>query len=163
MLDHVSDGDAAEIINLASRQYGGDYLVLFRGGQNKHHVFRRFFKRFQESIECRGGEHVHLVDYKHPVASVGRRHLHLVGQRPYIIHTIIGRGIKLDDVERTALVKVAARVAAIAGFAFGSAVGAIDCLGKNARARGLAHTTRAAEQIGMCKPVLRYRVFKRGG
>ena len=53
--------------------------------------------------------------------------------------------------------------AAIAGFAFGSAVGAIDCLGKNARARGLAHTTRAAEQIGMCKPVLRYRVFKRGG
>ena len=28
MLDHVSDGDAAEIINLASRQYGGDYLVL---------------------------------------------------------------------------------------------------------------------------------------
>ncbi len=52
VVDHVLYRDAVEIVDLASREDGGYDLVLFRCGEDENHVGRRFFKGFQECVEC---------------------------------------------------------------------------------------------------------------
>ena len=89
MLHHVVHRDALEIVHLASAQDCGQYLVLFGGGENENHVPGRFFESLEESVECRRGEHVHLVDDEDAVTAVLRRHVHLVHDVPYVVDRIV--------------------------------------------------------------------------
>ena len=51
MFGDVVDGDALEVEDLATRQDGGDNLVLLCGGQDELGIRRRLFQRLQEGIE----------------------------------------------------------------------------------------------------------------
>ncbi len=108
MVDHILYGDSVEVINLASRQNGREHLVLLCRGQNEHDIRRWLFKCLQKCIESRVGEHVHLVDYKHAVIGIDRRHLHLVDDIFHIVDTVVGCGVEFYDVKRRALVEFAA-------------------------------------------------------
>ena len=79
-LQVVDDGlyaHAVEIVHLATAQYGRQDFMLFRSGQDKDDIRRRLFQRLEESIECSRGQHVHLVDDEHLIASHLRRYAHL--------------------------------------------------------------------------------------
>ena len=54
--------DAGKIVPLAAGKNGGGHLLDLSGCQNKDDVGRRFFQRFEQRIECRCGQHVHLID-----------------------------------------------------------------------------------------------------
>ena len=134
-----------EVVDLAAGEYRGDDLLLFGGGEHEHHVARRLLQRLQKRVEGLRGEHVHLVDDKHLVASLHRRDTHLLGERAHGVDAVVRRGVELDDVERRAGVESLARVALVAGIAVGGQMLAVDGLGKDAGARGLAHSAGAAE------------------
>ena len=137
--------------------------MLFGGGEDKHCVFRRLFKSFQEGVECLGRKHVHLVDDKHSVAGRrGRSHLHLLYQIADSVDSIVGGGIKLKDIERGVGVELLAGVALVARLPLGREVLAVDGLGKYARTSGLANSAASAEQVRMGKFAARHCMSQRG-
>ena len=162
MVHDVVDRDPLEIIYLATAQDGGYHLVLFRGGQDKNGVGRRFLERLEECVEGLRSEHVHLIDHKHAIASRLRRHGHLVDYLPDIVDAVVGGGIKLHQIIRISLGYGHARLALSAGLPFGRGMQTIDCTGKDTCARGLADSARAAEQIGLRQPARRDRTAQRG-
>ena len=89
LLHHVVDGDAREVVDLATRQYGGDNFLLLGGGKNEDGVGGRLLKCLEECIECRRRQHVHLVDDKHAILSDLRRNLHLVDEVANVIYRVV--------------------------------------------------------------------------
>ena len=53
LFDNVGHGDACKVINLATRQDGGNNLLLLGGGEDEDSILGRFLKSFQERVECR--------------------------------------------------------------------------------------------------------------
>ncbi len=51
---------------------------------------------------------MHLVDYEHAVSALTRGYLHLLNELTYVVHTVVGGGVKLDYVQRVALIECAA-------------------------------------------------------
>ena len=92
---------------------------------------------------------MHLVDDEHLVASKLRRDARLLHQRLNVLDAIVGGGIQFEDVERTLLVERLATLALVAGLAVGCGILAVDGLGEDACAGGLAHATWAAEEVGV--------------
>ena len=89
---------ALEVVNLAARQDGGQNLVLLRCSEDEDDVCRRFFESLQKGIESLCGEHVHLVDDEHLVASHLGRDAGLVHQRLDVFHRVVACRIELKDV-----------------------------------------------------------------
>ena len=58
---------------------------------------RRFFERFQESVEGSRGEHVDLVDYIDAVFADLGRNLDLVHQVLYVLDSVVGGSVQLMD------------------------------------------------------------------
>ena len=108
VLHHIVDGDAVEVVDLAARKDSRDYLVLLRCGKDEDSVCRRLFERFQEGVERLRRQHVHFIDDEHAVASVRRRHEHLLHERLDIVDAVVRGGVELDDVQRAVLVELAA-------------------------------------------------------
>ena len=160
MVNHVAHGDALEIINLAPGEDGGDNLVFLGGGEDENHIARGLLEGFQESVESGWGEHVDLIDDKHPVAPLRRRNLHLLHELADVVDTIVGGGVKLYDVHGVAVVERTAAVALVACLSVGGRIGAVDCLGEDAGAGGLPHPARAAEEIAVGQTVGGYGIFK---
>ena len=125
-------GDAVEVENLATRQDGGQNLVLLRGGQDEHRVGRRLLKGLQKGIECRLTQHVHLVDDVHLVFALLRRNADLVHDAADVLHLVVGSRVEFKHIERHRLFLT---------------VKAVDGLGENPRRRGFPHATRAAEEV----------------
>ena len=140
-----------EVVYLAARQDGRQNLVLLGGGENKDDVCRRFLKRLEESVEGGRRQHVHLVDDENLVLAHLRRNACLLHERLDMLHRVVAGGIKLEDVVRALFGKSLAALALSACFAVLSGVHTVDGFGKDACASGLAHTARAAEQVGMGK------------
>ena len=87
-----------------------------------------------------------LVDDIDFVAACLGRDAHLAHQLANIVHTVVRGGIELEDVHRASLGKAAAALALAAGLGVGGEVGAVDGLGQNTGAGGLAHTAGTAEE-----------------
>ena len=136
--------------------------MFLGGGQNEDGVCGRLFERFEKGVECRGREHVHLVDDEDRVAAALRQDAHLFDQVADVVHRVVRRGVQFVDVERTILVERAARLAVVACLGpFG--MQAVDRLGEDARAGGLAHAARAAEEVGVRQLPALDGVFERRG
>ena len=69
MVDDARHRHTLEVVNLTTREYGGQNLVLFGRSENEDDVCGRFFQRFQKSVESRSRQHVHLVDDENLVSS----------------------------------------------------------------------------------------------
>lgn len=149
LLHDVGHRDAGEVINLATRQDGGDNLLFLSGGENEDGIVGRFLKGLKESIERRLRQHVNLIDDKNAVAAYLGRNEHLVGKVADVLHRVVARRVELQDIVGALLVKRQARLALVARLAVGTQALAVDSLGKDARAGGLAHAARPAKQIGM--------------
>ena len=153
MVGDVVDRDALEVIDLATRQDGRDHLVFLGGGQDENGVGRGLLEGFQEGVERRLGEHVDLVDDEDAVVAHLRGDVHLLGDRADVVDAVVGGGVEFDEVVGDAAVDRLARLAFAASLPFGSAVEAVEGLGEDAGAGGLAHASRTAEKICVRKPV----------
>ena len=85
------------------REDGGGHLVELRSGQNEHQVLRRLLQNLQQSIEGRGGEHVDLVHDVHPLLHIGRGVDGFVPQGPHLVDTVVGGGVQLQYIQKTAV------------------------------------------------------------
>ena len=89
MLHHVVDSDTLEVVHLATAEDSRQNLVLLCGREDEDHVLGRLLESLEECVESRRREHVDLVDDKHAVASLLRRHVHLVGDVADVVHRVV--------------------------------------------------------------------------
>ena len=154
--------DAAEAVPLAAGEDRRGDLLQLRRGEDEHQVLGRLLKYFQQGVERRGGEHVHLVDDVHALFyRRGREHC-LLPQGADVVDAVVGRGVQLHNVEHGAVRDAAARRAHPAGVAV-DLVLAVDRLGEDARAGGFARAARADEDICVRQAPGLHLVFQRLG
>ena len=129
-------------------------------GENEFHVRWRLLQRFQERVERRRRQHVHLVDDVDFVARLRRRVAHVFAKLAHLFDAIVARAVDLEHVETVAGGDFAAVVARVVR-GHGRSVHAIERFGQDPCGRRLADSARPDEQIGVCQAVLRDRVFQR--
>ena len=149
-----------EIKDLATGKNGRDDFVLLRGGQDELGVRGRLFQGLQESVESRCRKHVNLVDDVDFILSDLRGNPHLVDQTADVFYRVIGCSVQLVDVERSIVVEGTARLAFVAGLHVLGRVEAVDGLGHDACAGGLAYASRTAKQKGLRQGVVADGVFQ---
>ena len=121
-----------------------------RGGQNKNNVAGRFLHYFEQRIERRCGEHVHLVDNIYFVCADTGRVSRFIPQIPDIVHAIVGCGVDFHNVHHTAIVNtrtyraLSARVCAIPALT-------VHCFGEYLGAGRFTGAARACKQICMAQ------------
>ena len=135
--------------------------MLLCGRKYENRVCRRLFKGLEECVERLGGKHVYLVDDVDAVLAHLRRHPHLIHQVLDVLHTVVGGGIKLMNTVGTSLGERTAGLALSARFHIRRWVGAVYHFCEDSCRRGLAHTPRAAEKVGMRKLSTKNRVLER--
>ena len=154
--------NAGEIIALASGQNRRGHLVDLRGGQNKNNVAGRFLHYFEQRIERRCGEHVHLVDNIYFVCADTGRVSRFIPQIPDIVHAIVGCGVDFHNVHHTAIVNtrtyraLSARVCTIPALT-------VHCFGEYLGAGRFTGAARACKNVGMSYFVVQYLVLQRRG
>ena len=157
--DQVVLGHPAEIQSHAPGTDGLPHLLRIGGGQDENHMCRRFFQGFQEGVLRTGGKHVHLVDDVDLVPAHHRRIVHPVDQVPYIIHTVVGCGIHLDDIQKTAFLNSFAVLAFAAGkLPVRRIAGAVQGLRQNSGRGGLTRSPSAGEQVGLAH-IVRFQLM----
>ena len=105
------------------------------------------------------------MDFVHDVDAaldLGGRIDRLVAQGADAVHAVVGRGVELHHVEKAAAFDAEAARAAVAGVAVHGAF-AVDRLGENFGAGGLARAARAGEEIGVREPPLSDLTLQRRG
>ncbi len=138
-----------EVEALAARLDGFGDLLRVGGAQDEGNVPRRLFDGFQQSIEGRGREHMHLVDdVDLPFAA--RRGIAYAADDLFtdVLDARAACGIELVDIGVVALGNGLAFLAGAVGLGSG-AVFAKQRLRKDSGRCRLARTARAAEQVGM--------------
>ena len=79
---------------------------------------------------------------------------HLIDQTTDVFNGVVGSSVQFVDVERGVVVEGAARLAFVAGLHVLSRIQAVDGLGHDAGAGGLAHASWAAKQKGLRQSVV---------
>ena len=92
-----------------------------------------------------------------------RRDAGLLHQGLDLVNAIVAGGIQFKDVVGALLVESLAALALVACLAVFARVLAVDCLGKDAGTSGLAHTSRTAEEVGVCQLAALHRILQSGG
>ena len=102
---------------------------------------------------------MHLVDDVDLVPAHHRRIVHSVDQVPYIIHTVVGCGIHLDDIQKTAFLNSFAVLAFTAGkLSVRRITGAVQSLRQNSGRGGLSRSPGAGEQVGLAH-IVRFQLM----
>ena len=146
------DGDPPEIIPLASRKDGNGNLMRLRGGQDENNIRRRFLQCFQECVERPRRQHMNLIDNVHFIFSLRRTIRNFLPDLPYIVHSVVGRGINLNHIHGCAVLNTSAHITLIAWIAI-HRMFTVDRLGQNLCHRRLPGPTRTAEQVRVADPV----------
>ena len=149
----VIDSYALEVIDLTATEYGGENLVLLGGGEDEDWIGGRLFERLEQSIEGPLGEHVHLIDDIDAVLAYLRGYAHLLNESAYVLDGVVARRIQLVDIETALLIESHATFTLIAGIVLRRRVETVDCFCEDTCTSGFTHPSRAAEEIGMRKPV----------
>ena len=151
---------ALEAVPLAAREYRRRYFIELRRCKDEHQVLRRLLENFQQGIERRRGQHVHLVDDVHALFDRDGRKHGLLAQLADVIHAVIGRGVDLDNVHDAAVLDAEAGRALPAGVAVFRVL-AVERLGEDLGAGRLARAARSDEKIRVRGPARGYLIFKR--
>ena len=163
MIHCIADCHTLEVIDLTTTQNGWQDLMLLCGSQNEDDVGRRLLQCLQKSVEGSSREHVYLVDDKHFVSAKLRRNACLLHQGLDMLHRVVRGGIKLEDVQRTLLVKRLTAFTFVTGLTLSCRVLTVDSFGKDTCTSGLTHTSRTAEQVGVCQFAALHGILQRGG
>ena len=155
-------GNALEAVPLAAGQDRCRDLVQFRRRQNEHQMLRRLFENFQQRVERRGAEHMHLVNDVHAFFDVCRGEDRFVAQGAHVVHAVVGRRVQLHHVEHRAVVDAAAGRAPVARIAVHRVL-TVDRLSQNFGAGGLARAARADKQVCMGQPPGLHLMLQRFG
>ena len=153
--------DAGKIVPLAAGKNGGGHLLDLGGGQNEDDVCGRLLQRFQQRIEGRCRQHVHLVDDIHLILAGAGGVGGLVPQVADVIHAVVGGCVHLHHIQQAAVVNAFADLARPAGIAI-DRMQAVDRLGKDLGAGGLAGAAHTGKQIRMAHTACGDLVFQGG-
>ena len=111
-------------------------------------MLRRFLHGFQQGIERRGRQHVHLIDDIYLILAHGRQIGGFIAQVTDVIHAVVGGGINFRYIQNGALINAFADSAFTAGVRAGG-IQAVNRFGKNFGAGGFAGAASAGKQVGM--------------
>jgi len=141
-------GNAPQVVALAARGYGEGNLLGIRGAEQEQALRRRLFQRFEQRVEGRPREHMHLVhDEDAPLARRGVD-VNRFDDLADIVHAGAAGGVNLPHIRRVAVLDIDAdRVVQVGGIAGAAVVVQAAC--ENARQRGLAGAARPCEQNGV--------------
>ena len=154
-------GKAMEVKTLATRMDGFRHFLRIGGAQDEHHVVRRLFQRFEQRVERRRGQHVHLVDDIDLVATARRGVLNAPDDfLAHVFHAGTTCGVHLVHIGMRALGDRQTLLARAVGRRRGPLL-AQKRLGQKTRRGGFSRAARAAEQIRVTHLVRLDGVFKR--
>ena len=77
--------------------------MRFGGRQQKDDICRRLLQSFEQSVECRLGQHVDFVDDIYFIRCAQRFEIYMAFQVTYLIYASVGRSVYLDDIKVFAL------------------------------------------------------------
>ena len=155
----VLGADAGEVVPLAPGPDGGGHLLDLGGGQDEDDVGGGLFQGFQQGVEGRRGEHVHLVDDVYLIGTAGGGVGGLVPQVPDVVHAVVGGGVHLHHVQDGAVVDAPADGAFPAGVAV-LGMEAVHRLGEDLGAGGFAGAPHPGEQVGVAHTPGGHLVFQ---
>ena len=162
VLKHGFRSHRPQIELQATRKHCNRHFLRIGRSQHKFEVLRRLFQRLQHGIECRVGQHVHLVDHEDLETPLHRLVHSLLEQTLHFIHTAVRGRIQFNVVGKATAINFStcrantARRSGNSALAIGT--GTVHRFSKNTRYRGLAYTTCAGEQIRMVQTLLRERI-----
>lgn len=153
-----------ERVVVGTRPDRPDDLLGFGGGEDELQMLGRLFDDLQQRVEAGRRDHVGLVDDVDLVPTAGGPEESLLSQVTGVVDTTVGRGVDLDDVDRTRPVpgQVPARLA-LSARGRRRPLLAVEAAGQNPRAGGLPAPARAAEQVRVIDPVVPQRLLQRVG
>ncbi len=122
-------------------------------------MFGRLLEYFEQCVECRGREHVHLVDDVNALFDNGGAEYGLVTQRADIVDTVVRGGVKLNNVHYGAVLDAEAGGTRIAWIAV-HGMFAVDRAGENFSTGCLACAARSDEQVSVTQPTGNYLFFQ---
>ena len=140
--------DRLEVETLATADDGGGQLVRLGRGEEEFHVRRRLFEGFEQGIEGRSAQHVHLVDQVDTELASRGEEADILAQLAHLLDAVVAGPVDLENIEAVAGRDFTARVTLAAG-RLGRPLHAIQRLGKNAGGRSLAHPTRTDKKVSM--------------
>ena len=158
----LRDGEAPDIEPLEPRQDRRREVLGVRGGEHERHEVRRLLERLEECVPGVLRDLVRLVEDVDLAAQVRRGVVEALAELAHVVDATVGRGVDLDEVERTALADGIAGRAGVAGVGVRTQVRAVERLGKDPRQGGLARAARPGEQDGVRDLAGRHRVAERG-
>ena len=158
-LDNFFNGDASEIEPLTAGKNRHWYFVHFRCGKYKYDVRRRFFKRFEESVECFLRQHVHFIDDVDFIFAAGRRIPDGITEISDFFHSAVGGAVNFNDVEPASFNDFLADLTNIIRILVDRGK-AVERTGKNAGCCCFAAPACPAENIRMRDTVRRNRIAK---
>ena len=160
MLSNLVHRHAAELKALAARMNRRRDFLRIRRRQNKNSVRRRLLQRFQQRIERRCRQHMHLVDDIHLITALDRRKRNLLLQLLNLVNAAVGRSVNLQNIHRgsggnpLAIMTMTARLCR-------RPLLTVQRLCQNTRCTCLACAARTAEQIGMRNPAAVQSILQR--
>ena len=143
----------------AAAEHGDRDFLRIGGREDEFHVLGRLFQRFQHRVEGVPGELMHLVDHVDLEAPARRGVLRGVKQLAHLVDLGVRRRVDLEQIDEAPGVNLNARRAGVAGLRRDPGL-AIQAFRQDARKRGLAHASRAGEEIGVVQPLMLERVPK---
>jgi len=146
-------GDALKGEALAAGENRGGHLVQLGGSENEHQVLGGFLQNFQQSVERGDGEHMDFVDDVYALFHMGGGVDSLVPQGADLIDAVVGGGVQLQHVQEAAVFNAEAGGTLAAGVAVLGML-AVDGLGQDFGAGGLAGAAGAGEQVGVGRAAL---------
>jgi len=159
-LDELGPRDAAKIVVLATRENRRGNFVNLRRREDEDDVSGRLFKRFEQSVERRVGEHVHFIDDIDPIPTAEGHEFDVLSNLPHVVHAGVGRPVNLHDVGGTSLGDLETIRAAIARVACGAML-AVQGLRQNASDGGFSDASSPGKQVCVGDTLGRDRVQER--
>ena len=137
-----------------ARANRADDLFGLGGRKDELDVLRRFFDELEQSVEALRRNHVRLIEDEDFVAVASGRVDCALTQIAGIVDTVVAGGVNLYDVEASSA--VARKLHTTRTHTTGSicrTLGTVQAASQDARARGLATTSRATEEVGVVDAV----------
>ena len=136
----------------------GSDLAGVGGAEDEQHAVGRLLEGLEQDVPALL-DALDLIDDEHLATQVGGRGVHPGNELAHVVDAVVGRGIELDDIHRTALADGDAGGARVARLAIAQ-VGAVDRLGQDARRGRLARATGAHEQQPVAEPIHAHGVLE---